>query len=99
MNRRALWKVSVATTPEADDAVAELLRAWSGEAVSSYTDVETGETTVAVYLAERPKQFRAELSSGMRRIRRCGLQTGRAAVSLRRIRREDWAESWKRHFQ
>jgi ribosomal protein L11 methyltransferase len=36
---------------------------------------------------------------GLERITRDGLDIGAGRVSLKRIRREDWAESWKRHFK
>jgi ribosomal protein L11 methyltransferase len=35
----------------------------------------------------------------LKRIARDGLDIGAGRVSLKRIRREDWAESWKRHFK
>jgi ribosomal protein L11 methyltransferase len=40
-----------------------------------------------------------ELRAGLQFIRQCGLNVGAGRISLRRLRREDWAESWKRHFQ
>ncbi|MDR3377962.1 MAG: 50S ribosomal protein L11 methyltransferase, partial [Verrucomicrobiae bacterium] len=42
---------------------------------------------------------RKEIASGLAHIRSCGLATGRAAIEIARVRREDWAESWKRHFK
>jgi len=39
------------------------------------------------------------LSSGLQKIEQCGLDIGRGQVALARVRREDWAESWKRHFK
>ncbi len=54
MNTRGpLWKISISTTPEAEDAVTELLNNWFGQPVSSYTDVETGDVAVTVYLSEK----------------------------------------------
>lgn len=102
MKRRAVWKLSVATTSEAEDAVVELLQDRFAQPAVSYTDAETRTTAVTVYFTTRPKRFnaaRAELSAALARVRQCGLKTGPAKISLRKIRREDWAESWKRHFQ
>src|SRR5579871_407206 len=45
-----IWKVSIGTTSEAEEAVTELLQEVFNQPASSYTDVETGEVTVAVYL-------------------------------------------------
>jgi len=50
--RGPIWKVSIRTTSEAEDAVTELLQEFFGTPASSYTDVETREVTVAVYLAQ-----------------------------------------------
>lgn len=105
MNARGpLWKISVRTTPEAEDAVTELLSITVQQPVSSYTDVETRVATVASYLpADGLKKYQTAghgaLRDGLQRIRRCGLDIGSGRVSLEKIRREDWAESWKRHFK
>ena len=40
-----------------------------------------------------------EISAGLVRIKNCGLATRPGKISIARIRREDWAESWKRHFK
>lgn len=85
------------TTPEAEDAVAELLQRMLGEPASSYTDAETGQTVVSVYLASRPRQ--REVALGLKGIEASGLNIGRGRISLGVMRRADWAEAWKRHFK
>lgn len=111
--RAPLWKIIVNTTAEAEEAVMELLGVLFERAVSSYTDVETGVVTVAVYFTERkPKEFRFQkqqktaslqdagaLREGLKNIAACGLNIGSGKFSIQKIRREDWAESWKRHFK
>jgi ribosomal protein L11 methyltransferase len=90
------------TTPEAEDAVAELLGGAFGQPATSYTDAETRRTAVSVYVQKRPDWSRAkqaELASGLKRIAISGLDIGPGKVSLKRIRQEDWAESWKLHFK
>jgi ribosomal protein L11 methyltransferase len=102
MKRKPLWRVSVATTAEAEDAVAELLAGAVGQPPVSYTDVETGEAEVAVYLEKPPAcsgNWRADLKEQLGRARACGLKIGSGRVALARVRWEDWAESWKRHFR
>lgn len=100
-----LWKVCVRTTSEAEEAVAEMFQSVVGQPASSYTDVETGEVTVAVYISGEKRQrtgavpAAAALNDGLRRIQRCGLDIGSGKISVQRVRREDWAESWKRHFK
>jgi ribosomal protein L11 methyltransferase len=100
VNNKPLWKISITTTSEAEDAVSEILHELVGQPVSSYTDIETGITTVTSYLSKKPDQFVcATLPEEIARVKTCGLDVGAGTVSLRRIRREHWAESWKRHFR
>jgi len=102
MKAAPLTQVSVATTPEVEEAVAELLLGVLGQTPSTYFDAETGETTVSTYL-EQPAQWnaaaRAELRAGMATLAECGLDIGPGEISASKVRREDWAESWKRHFK
>lgn len=102
MKKTPLLKVNVTITPEAEEAVMELLTATFGEASSIYHDAESGETTASVYLAKAAAwnaRQRRVLSEGLKHLRACGLDPGAARISTRKIRREDWAESWKRHFK
>jgi ribosomal protein L11 methyltransferase len=74
----------------------------SGQAVCSYTDAETGLVVVSVYLQTKPdwsRAGRAKLVSGLRRIAGSDLNIGPGKVVLKRVRQEDWAESWKLHFK
>ena len=102
MKTKSLWRVSVATTPEAEDAVSELLGAVLGQPVSSYFNLETGVSTVTIYCEQKPAVFQAAreaILAGLRQIKNCGLKIGSGKVTLAKVRREDWAESWKRHFK
>ena len=98
--RRPLWTVSVETTHEAEDAVGDML----GEAFdchsSSYFDFETRTSRVSIYAHGRiAPDARQRVKEGLARIRNCGIDIGRAKISIRLVRKEDWAESWKRHFK
>ena len=102
MKHKLLWKIAVVTTPEAEDAVAILLNTAFNLPVSVYFDLETGVSTVTVYLQRKtrfPRKTHADISTGLRRIRGCGLKIGPGKIVLAKVRRENWAESWKRHFQ
>jgi ribosomal protein L11 methyltransferase len=102
MNRRLLWKVSVTTTPEAEEAVSEWVVSAFDQPVASYIDAETGKTVVTAYLQKRPdwsRARRASLQSGLEQIRARGVRVGPGRISLARVRHQDWAESWKRHFR
>jgi ribosomal protein L11 methyltransferase len=62
-----------------------------------YHDARTGKQTVTVYpssLRAPPHQARAGLSRALRR-----LFPGRSGILIKKLRRENWAESWKRHFK
>ena len=102
MKSGPLWCLSVAVTLEAEDAVVELLENIFHQPPSVYTDAESGRSSVTVYLASRSAVSaarHARIVAGRARIRACGLDPGPNVISFRKIRREDWAESWKRHFQ
>jgi ribosomal protein L11 methyltransferase len=102
MKRNFLGRISIRTTPEAEDAVAELLNEILGLPASSYHDRETDVSTVTVYSQRRwssPRPIRGRISAGLKRIRSCGLNIGAGKIVMARVRWEDWAESWKRHFR
>ncbi len=98
--RGPIWKIAIGTTSEAEDAVTELLYSTFEIPVSSYTDVETGIVTVATYLTEKAsKKATAALREGLKEIQSCGLNIGSGKISCQKVPRQDWAESWKRHFK
>jgi ribosomal protein L11 methyltransferase len=102
MKNKQLWRISVSTTLEAEDAVTELLGTIFNCNASSYFNVETQTSIVSVYFSEKwflSREVREEISSGLKRIKNCGLKIGAGKIKISRVRREDWAESWKRHFK
>ena len=102
MNRSALWSISVATSLEAEEAMAELLSSTFGQPASSYADAETRQVAVSVYLRQRPDWSaarRQEFGLGLEHIARSGLDVSPGTISLKRIPQQDWAESWKLHFK
>lgn len=99
---KPLWRISVVTTAEAEDAAGELLASVSGLAVAAWFDLESQTSHVSVFAESgkfSPAGVRKELAAGLERIKSCGLDTGAARLEIARVKREDWAESWKRHFQ
>ena len=100
MKTKALWRISITTTPEAEDAVAEMLGAVLGRAAVTYFNVETGVSTVTVYCEARPAaDARKTMAAGLGQIKKFGLIAGPGKITIAKVRREDWAESWKRHFK
>ena len=97
-----MWKLSITTTLEAEDAVAELLGNVFAQPATAHTDFATNRTTVAVYCAARPAGLSARrtvVRDGLARIKSCGLNIGTGRIRATGFRRENWAESWKRHFK
>lgn len=101
MKRETIWKTSISTTAEAEDAVAEILATHVAPSPSAYTDVETGGTTVSVY-STTPLQNEAAVTAALRRavneLKSYGLNVGSGRISIVKLPRENWADSWKRHF-
>ena len=98
--RKPLWRISVTTSLEAEDAVSELLSTLFGAAAAAYFNLETGVSIVSVFRDQKfasPK-VKAEVAAGLQRIEACGLKIGAGQIEISKVKREDWAESWKRHF-
>ena len=83
-----IYKISLRIVPHQEDAATELLQEIFGEPTVVETDVERGTTDVGVYLTRRPPPALMEQ-----------LRVPHAALHVTRLQREDWAESWKRHFK
>src|ERR1035437_3077844 len=96
---KLLWRVSVATTLEAEDVLSEMLRTLRGAAASAYFDVEAQTSCVSVFSRKiLPRTVHQEIFSGLKRIESFGLNLGSGKITVAKVKREDWAESWKRHF-
>lgn len=96
---KPLWRISVHTSPEAEDVVSAAMTDLFHTPASVYADVETSQTVASVYVARVPAKAIKLLRQQMSLIAKSGLDAGPGTISTRRVRREDWAESWKRHFK
>ncbi len=99
---KPLWRVSVTTSAEAEDAVGELLAAVLGPAAVAYYDLETQVSHVSVFVAQgkfKAAEARRAIAAGLQRIASFGLPPGPGKIGIARVKREDWAESWKKHFR
>ena len=101
MKPAALWQISVAATPEAEEVVGELLTQLLGAPASTYADVIRGGCVVSVFLPQRPKPrpHMAQVRAGLDRLAARGFGLGPGALTVRKLAPQDWAESWKRHFK
>jgi ribosomal protein L11 methyltransferase len=96
-----LWQVSVRTTAEGEEAVAGLLERIFGQSPAVYRSEKTGEVVVTVYPERLPapqRALRTSLKAALHDMRGLRLDLGEARLAIKRLRRENWAESWKRHF-
>jgi ribosomal protein L11 methyltransferase len=101
-SNRSLYRITVSTAPEAEDAVSDMLSAVTGQPAVAYFHLESQASQVSAFVEEgqfKPAVARPEVAAGLARIRACGLDTGAAQIEIVKVRREDWAESWKRHFR
>lgn len=97
-----LWKISVSTSAAAEDAVAQLLERLFGQPASLYADARKQSVVATVYVPKASECSAARsiaLRTGLRGIREAGLDIGPGRITVKQIRKEDWAESWKRHFK
>jgi ribosomal protein L11 methyltransferase len=102
MKNRPLWRISIATTLEAEDAVAELLGTIFNCSASAYFDIETQTSVVSVYFSEKQflsREIREDILVGLKLIENYRLKIGACKIKIAKVRRQDWAESWKRHFK
>src|SRR5437879_1906289 len=86
---KPLWRISVTTTPEAEDAVAELLGALLGQPASSHFNVETQVSVVSVFGPRKiilARGVREEISAGLKRIKNCGLKIGSGKIKIAKVR-------------
>ena len=94
--------LSILTTPECEEPISALLERIFGVAPTIYFDAESGQSTITVYVRAAPAALRertAEIESGLVDLKKLGLDPERAELFIARVRREDWAESWKKHFK
>lgn len=100
--RKPLWQLSITVSPEAEDAVTELMTGLLRCPICSFTNIESGFTTVIAFLdSERSwsGKLRHTLRAELKRVRNCGISIRPARISFRRIRSRDWAQAWKHHFK
>lgn len=97
-----LRQIALQTNALAEDAVAGLLERELGVTPSTYHDVRTGTITVSVYapltdaaVAAAKRQLRKALAQ----LLKDGVDSTPARLQVRRVRPQDWSESWKRHFK
>lgn len=100
--KKFLWKISVPIAPDAEDAISQLLEKLTGQPAVIHVDSQRLTTTAAVYLdatSAWAQSTQAALRSALKDLKASGLHPGPGRIQVKKLRREDWAESWKRHFK
>jgi ribosomal protein L11 methyltransferase len=92
-----MWQVSITTSAAREEAVAGLLEETFQVSAAVYHDARSGKRTVTIY----PSSLRAAAPQARAGLRRAlgRLWPGRAGLLIKKLPRENWAESWKRHFK
>ncbi len=80
----------------------ELLGSTFGTTASAYFNLETGVSIVSVYLTGKKGLSagkKAAIFSGLEQMKKFGLDPQPGEIEAKKVKREDWAESWKKHFK
>lgn len=102
MKPTRLWQISISTSTQAEEAVAALLERLFGQSASVYLPHDSPQPVVTVFSGKRNENARAKraaIQAGLRHIAETGLDPAPAQISIRRVPREDWSESWKKYFR
>ena len=100
MTRKTLWQVSVTVPAEAEEAALELLSCHLAAGASGYRAADAPQATVSVYSPTLPASGVLEaLHQSLRQLEHSKLTARQDQIKVRRIRQENWAQSWKRHFK
>ncbi|OUN00923.1 MAG: ribosomal protein L11 methyltransferase [Firmicutes bacterium ZCTH02-B6] len=90
-------KVAVQTGAECEEAVTQILLSAGAQGV--VLEGDGSRRAVVAYLPEHTQVSVDDLEQRVRDLERYGLEPGPARVSVEWVQDEDWAESWKRHYQ
>jgi len=102
MKTGPLWHIAVETSDEAEEALQQLLSEAFQTPATACADLERGVVTVSLFLEKRRHPSapqRSAIKALLQRAQAAGLAVGSGRISIRSMRPENWAESWKRHFK
>ena len=102
MKTSGVSQISILTSSEGEEPIAALLERIFGVAPSVYMNAETQRTTITAYVRAAARMLRArmgEVAAGLAELKEMGLNVEPAEIQIGPVRREDWAESWKKYFK
>jgi ribosomal protein L11 methyltransferase len=94
--------ISITTSNECEEPISALLERMFATTPSIYANAETTLSTITAYVRTTPAKLRAraaEIQSGLTDLQQLGLTIAPAEIQIAPVRREDWAESWKKYFK
>ena len=96
-----LTEVHVSVPKGTEELLQPLFESAFGEAASVYADYETGLTVISVFLDVNGKELdsKKELFTSNLEKFYPDIATLVSLPSQRAVKKEDWAESWKKHFK
>lgn len=95
-------QLSITTNPDCEEPVSALLERVFAVTPTIYHSAESNLSTITAYVRATPGNLRthsAEIRAGLDDLKQIGLDIGRGELRIARVRREDWAESWKKYFK
>ncbi len=98
----ALFQISVSISEEAEEPVIALFETIFGVTPSVYTNADTRKTTASIFLNKTSQwnhSVKKQLADGLRSIGELGINIGPGTIHYKKLRPQDWAESWKKHFK
>ncbi len=100
--KTAFRQVSLITTFEAEEAASVILKQVFGQQPSVFIHPDRVGPVLSVYLTDKQTVTDANrnaVSEGLKMIQASGLDSGSGYLEVKKLRREDWVDSWKRHFK
>lgn len=102
LSEETLHHVSVTVASEFEEAVAEVFEIVFGQPAVIFRKEGSAVGSVSVYCGApraRAMVLRGAVQKAINEAQPMREAGYRARVSLKKVRREDWAESWKKHFK
>lgn len=102
MTQDSCWRLSVYTIPEAEEAASQLLERIFNHPAVAYRKEESRVVQVSVFLTRNPRSMDTamrSLRSELGELVRAGFFSQKGRITVKRLKSQDWAESWKRHFK
>ncbi|MEP6662748.1 MAG: 50S ribosomal protein L11 methyltransferase [Verrucomicrobiota bacterium] len=102
MKSQALWQISIPISEAGEDAVSFLFENIFGQPPSIYTHTDSGKTVASVFL-ERDSQWnslvKTRFTTDLKALSHFGIEIDLTKLRAKKLPRENWAESWKKHFK